>query len=60
MKTITIGIRDAELAIGVKRTKLFAMMKSGDLRRVKIGRRTLITVKSIERLVERNSTKGDQ
>jgi hypothetical protein len=54
MKQLTIGLKDTERAIGVKRTKLFQMINAGDLCAIKIGRRTLITVESIERLIERS------
>lgn len=39
--------------LGVSRTRVYDLIKSGDLQAVKIGRRTLITHESIEALVAR-------
>ena len=40
--------------IGVKNTTVFKLLREGELDRVRIGRRTLVTIESIERLIETN------
>lgn len=44
---------DTTNMIGVGRTTVYALVKSGDLEAVKIGRRTLITAASIDAYVAR-------
>ncbi len=39
--------------IGIRRSKLYELIKSGELRTVKVGRATLITMSSLRRLVDR-------
>ncbi|MFS0738687.1 helix-turn-helix domain-containing protein [Sphingomonas sp. 1P06PA] len=40
---------------GIGRSKLYELIKSGDLKTVKIGTATLVTMASLRRLVERGS-----
>ena len=47
---LTASVAQAKQATGLGRTKLNALMRSGTLHSKKVGRRTLITVKGIERL----------
>lgn len=48
---ITISVDQAMQATGIERTKINQMMKDGTLDRRKSGRRTLITVESVRRLL---------
>lgn len=48
---LTISVAQAEQATGLGRTTIDKLMRDGKLVRTKVGRRTLITVESIERLV---------
>lgn len=47
----TVAATQARLGLG--RTKVLALVKAQDLEAVKVGRRTLVTEASIERLVDR-------
>lgn len=58
MNQITVGIPDFCNRIGVRRTKAYQLIAAGELETVKIGRRTLITVKSIKALLARHSRGG--
>lgn len=48
---LTASVAQAMQATGLGRTKIDQLMRDGDLVRTKVGKRTLITVESIERLV---------
>ena len=48
---LTASVAQTMQATGLGRTKIDRLMKEGKLVRTKVGRRTLITVESIERLV---------
>ncbi|MGY6552860.1 MAG: hypothetical protein ACXIT4_13365 [Erythrobacter sp.] len=48
---LTASVAQAMQATGLGRTKIDQLMRNGDLVRTKVGKRTLITVESIERLV---------
>lgn len=52
MKPISISVIDAAAALGVGRTTIFQMIKNGELEVIKLGRRTLVKVSSLKRLVE--------
>lgn len=49
---ISLTIDEAVEATGIGRTKLFALLKSGDLAALKIGRRTLIRVDDLKSFME--------
>ena len=60
MKTVTqetraFGVKDAAKTYGVSRTTIYAWMKSGTLRTVKIGGRRLVPRDALEALLS-----GDQ
>ena len=50
MKPLLISIADGAQALGLGRTTVNQLIRSGELDTVKVGRRRLITVASIERL----------
>jgi excisionase family DNA binding protein len=51
MEPQSISISDAARAIGIGRTKLYELINTGDLKTLKIGRRTLVSAASIKALV---------
>lgn len=51
MKPLVLGIKAAGEAVGVKRSSIYALVRRGRLKAIKVGARTLITVESLERLV---------
>jgi excisionase family DNA binding protein len=48
---LAVRPRDASRMIGIGRTKLYELIKSGELDTVKVGRATLITVRSLRYLI---------
>jgi hypothetical protein len=50
---ISVRITDAIRLTGIRRSKLYELMASGDLETVKIGRCTLIPMDSLRGLIER-------
>ena len=53
MEKLTITVAAAREVTGLGNTKIFELLASGQLKRVKVGRRTLITIESIRALIER-------
>lgn len=53
MQPFTVTIETARDLTGLGNTKIFELLASGQLKRVKVGRRTLITTDSIRALIER-------
>ena len=51
MDPIAVSIMDAAKALGLGRTSIYAMIADGRLEVVKAGRRTLVVVNSMRRLV---------
>lgn len=49
---VAVTIPDACRALGLGRTKVYALINSGELKGVKIGGRRVVTFESIRRLVE--------
>jgi len=52
MQPIFLSINDTAKALGLGRTSIYALLRSGRLEAVKLGRRTLVKVESIRRLIE--------
>lgn len=52
---LTVRLSEACRITGMGRTKLYALIKKGEIVTVKIGRVTLIPVSSIETMLERHT-----
>jgi excisionase family DNA binding protein len=52
MEAIATSINDTAKALGLGRTSIYALIRKGRLETVKLGRRTLVKVDSIRRLIE--------
>jgi len=52
MQPIVISINETAKALSLGRTSIYALINEGRLESVKLGRRTLIKVESIRRLLE--------
>ena len=50
---LSVRVGEASWMIGIGRTKIYELIKAGDLETVKIGRATLVTIRSLRRLIER-------
>ncbi|WP_243317642.1 helix-turn-helix domain-containing protein [Geothrix paludis] len=48
-----LTVEEAARSLGIGKVMLFKLLKEGQLRRVKIGRRTVIPAGDVEALVER-------
>lgn len=55
IEPLTVRIPVAIQLTGIGRSKLYELIKSGDVQTVKIGTATLVTMASLRRLVERGS-----
>ena len=53
MEVIATSIKETAKALSLGRTSIYALIREGRLETVKLGRRTLIKVDSIRRLLER-------
>ena len=49
---LSVRVGEASRMIGIGRTKIYELIKAGDLEKVKIGRATLVTIRSLRRLIE--------
>ena len=52
MQPIATSINDAAKALSLGRTSIYALIREGRLETFKLGRRTLIKVDSVRRLLE--------
>jgi hypothetical protein len=55
IEPLTVRIPVAIQLTGIGRSKLYELIKAGDVETVKIGTATLVTMASLRRLVERGS-----
>lgn len=53
MEKLLLPIPEAGETLGIKRTTVYSLIDAGELRTVKIGRRTLIPTSSLEEYVAR-------
>jgi excisionase family DNA binding protein len=53
LERLAYGIADAAFVSGISRSKLYELLKSGELASVKIGARRLIRARSLAELLER-------
>jgi excisionase family DNA binding protein len=51
LEPVATSVNDAAKALSLGRTSIYALIKEGRLEKIKLGRRTLITVASIRALV---------
>ena len=59
MKPLSISIDACCSVVGVRRTTIYKLIKEGKLVTIKIGRRTLITMQSVDALVAPAASIGD-
>lgn len=52
MQPIVTSINETAKALSLGRTSIYALIRQGRLETVKMGRRTLVKVESIRRLIE--------
>lgn len=52
MEPLVLSINEAAKALGIGRSSVYALIKSGSLDSIKIGTRTLLTTESIRRLAQ--------
>ena len=52
MELLAISTNDTAKALGIGRSSVYALLKSGRLDAIKIGRRTLLTTESIKHLAQ--------
>lgn len=60
MKPITVPIPEFCRIVGIGRTVAFELIRKGEVTPVKIGRRTVVTVSSIEQLIDRRTVNQDK
>lgn len=51
---VSYSVEDAAKALGIGRTFVFKLIKDGHLKAIKVGRRTLITLREIEAFLDRS------
>ncbi|WP_445191776.1 helix-turn-helix domain-containing protein [Sphingomonas sp. Tas61C01] len=52
-RKLSVSIPDACDLVGVGRSKMYAMINTGEVEACKIGRRTTVTRRSLDALIER-------
>ena len=52
MEPIATSVNDAAKALSLGRTSIYALIREGRLDTIKLGRRTLVRVESIRRLID--------
>jgi excisionase family DNA binding protein len=55
MSQIALSITEVCRALSIGRTKAYELINDGELETFKIGRRTLVTVRSLEALFDRST-----
>ena len=59
MERITVSIDQAKDLLSVGRTTIYSLLSLGLLTRIKVGRRTLVTLESIQRLASGKTGSSD-
>lgn len=54
MDILSASINDTAKALGLGRTSIYSLIKAGRLEAFKVGRRTLVKVESVQRLLAKN------
>lgn len=52
MEPLVLSINETAKTLGIGRSSVYALIKSGSLDAIKIGTRTLLTIESIRRLAQ--------
>lgn len=52
IEPVTISVNSAAKALGLGRTSVYALLKSGRLNAIKVSRRTLLTTASIRKFAQ--------
>jgi excisionase family DNA binding protein len=53
---LALGIEEAGSALGLGRTTMFRLIKGGEIKAVKVGGRTIISVSELTAFLERKAT----
>lgn len=48
---ITVGVESAYRSLGIGRTAFYALVRAGEIRMIKFGKRSLVPCSELERLV---------
>lgn len=56
MEKRTLSVNEFCECVGIGRTKAYELLAQGELEVVRIGRRTLITMRSVDALLERSAS----
>lgn len=57
---IALSISEAAAALGVGRSMIYVLIGSGEIRPIKIGRRTLIPIESIDSFMDRKNREAQK
>jgi excisionase family DNA binding protein len=60
IEPITVRIPDATKLTGISRSRMYELMRTGDIEFVKVGASTLILVESLKLFIERCRTSSDR
>ena len=52
-RPISVGVEEAARLIGITRSKFYEMLACGEISSFKLGRRRLIQLKELERVIQR-------
>lgn len=52
MEKLIVSVGEAKGLLSIGNTTLFALLRDGQLQRIKVGRKTLVTLQSIKDFVE--------
>lgn len=58
MERLTLSVNEFCESVGIGRTKAYEILNSGELEVVRLGRRTLITKRSVDALLKRLAVTG--